>query len=145
MEIYTIGYTQKTAEEFFGLLKEAGIQTVVDVRLNNSSQLAAFTKRSDLPFFLNEICGADYVHELQFAPTREILTTYRKKGWNFDVFSRDILQLLADRKVESTIDRSLFDRPAVLLCSEPEPDTCHRRLVAEYLQEKWENVSIIHL
>ncbi len=145
MEIYTIGFTQKSASEFFGILRDAGIKTLIDVRLNNSSQLAAFTKRSDLPFFLKEICGAAYVHEPLLAPTKDILAAYRKNGASWDDYAQQFQQLLAEREVERTVDRELFKQPAVLLCSEPTPENCHRRLVAEYLQSKWGHVNIIHL
>jgi uncharacterized protein (DUF488 family) len=145
MEIYTIGFTQKSAAQFFGKLRDAGIKTLVDVRLNNSSQLAAFTKRSDLPFFLQEICGADYHHEPLLAPTQEILTAYKKNGASWDDYTRDFLGLMDERKVEETVSRDLFEQPVVLLCSEPTPENCHRRLVAEYLQSKWGNINIVHL
>lgn len=145
MEIYTIGYTRKTAAEFFGILRDANIRTVVDIRRNNSSQLAAFTKHSDLPFFLKEICGADYVHELQLAPTQEILDNYRKKHGSWDDYERDFRALLEERQIEKHLDKQLFAQPAVLLCSEPTAEHCHRRLVAEYLQQHWDDVTVTHL
>ncbi|CAN5201282.1 hypothetical protein BH20CHL1_BH20CHL1_04370 [soil metagenome] len=145
MEIYTIGFTQKSAAQFFGKLRDAGIKTLVDIRLNNSSQLAAFTKRSDLPFFLKEICSADYLHEPLLAPTQEILTNYKKNGASWDDYTRDFLRLMDERKVDENVDRALFATATVLLCSEPTPENCHRRLVAEYLQSKWGNVNIVHL
>ncbi len=145
MEIYTIGFTQKSAAQFFGKLRDAGIKTLVDIRLNNSSQLAVFTKRSDLPFFLKEICSADYLHEPLLAPTQEILTNYKKNGASWDDYTRDFLRLMDERKVDENVDRALFATATVLLCSEPTPENCHRRLVAEYLQSKWGNVNIVHL
>ncbi|CAN5612260.1 hypothetical protein BH24CHL1_BH24CHL1_18240 [soil metagenome] len=145
MQIYTIGFTQKSAAQFFGKLRDAGIKTLVDIRLNNSSQLAAFTKRSDLPFFLKEICSADYLHEPLLAPTQEILTNYKKNGASWDDYTRDFLRLMDERKVDENVDRALFATATVLLCSEPTPENCHRRLVAEYLQSKWGNVNIVHL
>jgi uncharacterized protein (DUF488 family) len=145
MEIYTIGFTQKSAAQFFGKLRDAGIKTLVDIRLNNSSQLAAFTKRSDLPFFLKEICSADYLHEPLLAPTQEILTNYKKNGASWDDYTRNFLRLMDERKVDENVDRTLFATATVLLCSEPTPENCHRRLVAEYLQSKWGNVNIVHL
>lgn len=145
MEVYTIGFTQKTAAEFFGALKKAGIQRVVDVRLNNSSQLASFTKKEDLPFFLKELCGAEYMHELLLAPTQEILDAYRKRKGSWQEYKERFMALLAERKIEEKIDPRLFEVPSVLLCSEPTPDKCHRRLVVEYLQEKWGGLKVIHL
>jgi uncharacterized protein (DUF488 family) len=145
MEIYTIGFTQKSAEEFFGTLKRAGIRRLLDIRLNNSSQLAGFAKRDDLRFFLREICGADYEHEPLLAPTEELLTVFKKAKGSWADYERKFLALLAERQVEEYVDRETFDAPTVLLCSEPTPEHCHRRLVAEYLQVKWGNVEIMHL
>ncbi len=145
MEVFTIGFTKKTAEEFFGLLRRHGIKRLVDVRLNNVSQLAGFTKREDLQFFLREICGAEYVHEPRLAPTQDMLDAYKKDKGTWAHYQRKFLELVAVRKIEERIDRSLFDLPAVLLCSEPTPEHCHRRLVVEYLQGKWNDLKVKHL
>lgn len=145
MEIYTIGFTQKTAGEFFGALSAAGIQRLIDIRRNNSSQLAGFTKRDDLPFFLDRLCGAEYRHEPLLAPSQEILTAYKKDKGPWEDFEGGFLKLMAKRRVEENLDRTLFDAPTVLLCSEPTADHCHRRLVVEYLQEKWDDISAVHL
>ena len=145
MEIYTIGFTQKSAAEFFGLLKGAGIQRLMDVRLNNRSQLAGFTKAGDLEFFLGEICAAEYLHLPELSPTREILNAYKKKQMPWEVYEPAFLALLAERKIEEKLDRRLFELPCVLLCSEPTAEHCHRRLVAEYLAGKWPDVVIVHL
>ncbi len=145
MEIYSIGFTQKTAEQFFGRLREAGIKRLLDVRLNNKSQLAAFTKRNDLPFFLRELCGADYIHEPLLAPTKEILDDYKKRKGSWQEYETRFFALLAERKIEDKIDRNLFEQPTVLLCSEPTAEYCHRRLVLEYLQEKWGDIEIVYL
>jgi uncharacterized protein (DUF488 family) len=145
VEIYTIGFTQKTAAEFFGALKSAGIRRLIDVRLNNSSQLAGFTKRDDLAFFLRELCDADYVHEPRLAPTQEILTAYKKKMIDWPKYERRFKALLAERDTAQTLDRALFSVPSVLLCSEPKPAHCHRRLVAEYLSAAWDDVTVTHL
>ena len=145
MEIYTIGFTQKSAAEFFGLLRRAGIRRLIDVRLNNTSQLAAFAKRDDLEYFLAEICGADYHHEPMLSPTKEILDAYKKREIAWDEYEARFLDLLVEREVEQTVDRRLFDVPAVLLCSEPTAEHCHRRLVAEYLAEQWGGATITHL
>jgi uncharacterized protein (DUF488 family) len=145
MEVRTIGFTRKSAAQFFGALRAAGIRRLVDVRLQNDSHLAGFARRDDLAFFLKEICGAEYVHEVRLAPTKEILDGFREKEIAWDEYERRFLALLAERKVEEVLDRKLFDVPTVLLCSEPKPDRCHRRLVAEYLQAKWGSFTIRHL
>ena len=145
MEIYTIGFAKKSAEAFFGALRKAGIKRLVDIRLNNTSQLAGFTKRDDLKFFLKELCNAEYIHEPLLAPTPEILNSYKKKKISWQEYEQRFLELMAERKIEEKIDRSLFNGPTVLLCSEPKADRCHRRLVLEYLQNNWGNLKIIHL
>ena len=143
--VYTIGFTKKTAAEFFGALREAGVQRVVDVRLNNSSQLARFTKRDDLPFFLRELCGADYVHEPLLAPTQELIDAYKKRKGPWDNFEQGFLELMVARRIEERIDRALVSVPTVLLCSEATAEHCHRRLAAEYLRTKWGGFDIVHL
>ena len=145
MEVYTIGFTQKHAPAFFGALRQAGIQRLLDVRLSNSSQLAGFSKREDLPFFLRELCGAEYVHEPLLAPTQDLLDAYKKQKGRWEDYERAFLALLAERRVEDSLDRHLFDVPTVLLCSEPTAAHCHRRLVLEYLQPKWGPFQITHL
>jgi uncharacterized protein (DUF488 family) len=145
VEIYTIGFTQKSASQFFGTLRQRGIRRLIDVRLSNQSQLAGFTKRDDLEYFLRELCGAEYVHEPRLAPTKEILDAYKAKDMPWAEYERQFLALLAERGVECSLDCRLFDVPAVLLCSEPTAERCHRRLVAEYLAAKWGDVTTIHL
>src|ERR1700730_8940416 len=134
MEVFTIGFTKKTAAEFFGLLRRNGIKRLVDVRLNNVSQLAGFTKREDLQFFLREICGSEYLHEPLLAPTQGMLDAYKKEKGSWQEYERKFLELMATRKIGERLNPSLFEVPAVLLCSEPTPEHCHRRLVVEYLQ-----------
>lgn len=145
MEVYTIGFTKRTAADFFGALRRAGIERLVDVRLNNVSQLAGFTKKGDLAFFLKELCGVEYIHEPLLAPTQEILDAYRKSKGEWSEYERSFLHLMAERQVEERIDRNLFAAPTVLLCSEPTPEHCHRRLIAEYLHRQWGDLDIIHL
>ena len=145
MEIYTAGFTKKSAAEFFEGLRRAGIRRLVDIRLNNSSQLAGFSKRDDLAYFLREICQAEYLHEPLLAPTQELFDAYRKGGASWDDYERRFLALMAERKVEQRIEKRLFDVPTVLLCSEATPEHCHRRLVGEYLNAKWGNVRMVHL
>ena len=115
------------------------------MRLNNTSQLAGFAKRDDLQFFLRELCGAEYHHEPALAPTKEILDAYKKKQISWEEYEIRFVDLLVERAAEQTVDRRLFEVPAVLLCSEPSPKRCHRRLAAEYLAGKWGGVEIVHL
>ena len=145
MEVYTIGFNKRAADEFFGALKHAKIKRLLDVRLNNSSQLAGFTKRDDLRFFLKEICGAEYIHQTLLAPTKEILDSYKKKKISWEEFEKRFFALMAERKVEKELDIHIFDVPTVLLCSETTPEKCHRRLILEYLNSKWGNIAIVHL
>jgi uncharacterized protein (DUF488 family) len=145
MEVFTIGFTKKTAEQFFGLLHRNAVKRLIDVRLNNVSQLAGFAKREDLQFFLREICGADYVHEPLLAPTQEMLDAYKKAKGRWEDYEGKFLALMAERKIEERIQRALFAIPAVLLCSEPTAENCHRRLVVEYLQSKWGDLQVKHL
>jgi uncharacterized protein (DUF488 family) len=145
MEVFTIGFTKKNAEQFFGILRRNGIRRLIDVRLNNVSQLAGFTKRDDLQFFLREVCAAEYVHEPLLAPTQEMLDAYKKEKGSWQDYEKKFLDLMAARKIEERIDKSLFAVPAVLLCSEPTPENCHRRLVVEYLQAKWGALGCKHL
>jgi uncharacterized protein (DUF488 family) len=145
MEIYSIGFTQKSAAQFFGALKSAGIRRLMDVRLNNKSQLAGFTKSTDLPYFLRELCGADYVHERLLAPTQEMLDDYKKRKGDWAAYEREFLTLMRGRQIESALDRAQFSQPTVLLCSEPAAEHCHRRLVLEYLSEKWGDLTMHHL
>jgi uncharacterized protein (DUF488 family) len=144
MDLYTIGFTKKSAEGFFGLLRESGATTLVDIRLNNVSQLAGFAKRDDLRYFLKEICGMAYVHRRDLAPTQSILDEYKKHHKSWLQYEKQFLELMSARHIEEIFPRELVDN-AVLLCSEDEPHHCHRRLVAEYLQENWGGVNIQHL
>jgi uncharacterized protein (DUF488 family) len=145
MEIYSIGFTQKSAGEFFGALRAHGIERLLDVRLNNTSQLAGFAKQSDLAYFLREICGIDYEHEPLLAPTQEILDAFKKHKGSWDVYTEAYLELIRSRKVESVLSRDSFLKKTVLLCSEPTAEHCHRRLALEYMQSHWEGVTIRHL
>lgn len=144
VKIFTIGFTKKSAEAFFTALTRAGVARLVDIRLNNTSQLAGFAKRNDLRFFVKSICDIDYVHLPELAPTQDILDAYRKNKGDWETYERDFLALMGERKVEETLSRETLDN-ACLLCSEEKPECCHRRLVAEYLSEKWGDVEIVHL
>ena len=144
MKLFTIGFTKKSAEHFFTTLSRAGVKRVLDVRLNNVSQLAGFAKRDDLRFFLKAICGIDYQHLPLLAPSKELLETYRKSGGDWPTYRNGFLKLIAEREIESRVSKELIDG-SCLLCSEDAPDHCHRRLAAEYLAEQWGNLDIIHL
>lgn len=144
MTIFTIGFTHKSAERFFGLLVNAGVTRVIDIRLHSTSQLAGFAKRDDLRFFLGSIGKIDYRHEPLLAPTEDLLSDYRKKRIGWDEYELRFLSLLRERQVEARLDRSLFDQ-VCLLCSEATPEHCHRRLIAEYLQQQWGSIEIVHL
>ena len=145
MEIYSIGFTQKSASQFFGALKSAGIRHLLDIRLNNTSQLAAFAKRDDLAYFLRTICSAEYAHEPLLAPTQEMLDAFKKRKGDWADYEREFLTLMRDRQIETVLDRTQFSQPTVLLCSELTAEHCHRRLVLEYLAEKWGDLTIHHL
>lgn len=144
MKIYTIGFTRKTAQDFFGALRAAGVTRVLDVRLNNTSQLAGFAKRDDLRFFLRELGGIDYHQLPELAPTAELLSAYRGKHLDWNSYAQAFTALMAQRQIENTLPRPLLDG-GCLLCSEAEPHRCHRWLVAEYLAARWGGVEIMHL
>jgi uncharacterized protein (DUF488 family) len=144
MTIYTIGFTKKNAEQFFEALRKSGARRLVDVRLNNVSQLAGFAKKQDLKYFLEKICAMEYVHLPILAPTQEILDEYKKHKGDWRVYERSFLELMRERKIEDQVSRDVI-AGGCLLCSEDKPDHCHRRLVAEYLKEHWGDVEIRHL
>jgi uncharacterized protein (DUF488 family) len=144
VKVFTIGFTKKKAEAFFTHLMRAGVKRVIDIRLNNVSQLAGFAKRDDIRYFLQAIGGIDYMHRPDLAPTQEILDAFKKNKGSWPAYERDFLALLSARGVEKAITPDLLHE-ACLLCSEEKPAQCHRRLVAEYLRSKWDNVEIVHL
>jgi uncharacterized protein (DUF488 family) len=144
MKVFTIGFTKKTAQQFFDALRKSGAKRVVDVRLNNVSQLAGFAKRDDLAFFLKEVCGMDYVHMPDLAPTQEMLDEYKKLKGDWDTYAKRFLDLMEKRKIEERIPREVVSE-GCLLCSEDKPHHCHRRLVAEHLKQHWGDLEISHL
>jgi uncharacterized protein (DUF488 family) len=147
MRIYTIGYTKKSAQEFFEALRCNNIEVVIDVRLNNTSQLAGFTKKEDLQYFLKMILNAKYIHEKEFAPTKELLDNYRKGNINWNDYEKEFLSILNERNISSLLEvkyKMNFDKTC-LLCSEENPDLCHRRLVAEYIKRFIPDIEIVHL
>jgi uncharacterized protein (DUF488 family) len=143
--IYTIGFTQSSAEHFFERLRDAGVERLVDIRLKPDSQLAAFAKSRDLPYFLRELIGADYVHEPLLAPTAEIMDAYKKRKGDWQTFHDDFTALMADRRIETALDSTDFETPSALLCSEASADECHRSLVLEYLRQHWDDLEAVHL
>jgi uncharacterized protein (DUF488 family) len=145
MEIYSAGFTKHGARRFFGTLRDHGIERLVDVRLNNTSQLASFAKRDDLEYFLETIVGAEYVHEPLLAPTAELLDAYKKNNGEWEIYEKGFVGLMAERRIEERISRSLFKPRTLLLCSEHNAEFCHRRLVIEYLDARWGGVHGIHL
>ena len=144
MKLFTIGFTKKSAEAFFTKLKRSGAKRVVDVRLNNVSQLAGFAKRNDLEFFLREICHMDYVHVPELAPTQDILDEYKKNKGDWAVYEQKFLELMRKREIEKRVDPAVI-ADGCLLCSEDKPHHCHRRLVAEYLKSHWGDVEVAHI
>jgi uncharacterized protein (DUF488 family) len=144
VKISTIGFTKKTAAKFFGLLRGSGAKRIVDVRLNNVSQLAGFAKKDDLAFFLREIASMEYVHVPELAPTQAMLDAYKKEKGDWQQYENRFLGLMRERKIEEKLPRSIFDG-GCLLCSEDTPHHCHRRLVAEYLKQHWGDIEIKHL
>ena len=144
--LFTIGFTKKSAEKFFSLLNQAGVRKIVDIRLNNSSQLAGFAKGDDLRYFAKKICGAEYLHILDFAPTKELLKSYQDKETTWDEYVSVYRDLLEKRGVKSRYSIDAFDQ-ACFLCTEDLPTNCHRRLLVEYFEEVFpdKDIKIIHL
>nr|WP_210202262.1 MULTISPECIES: DUF488 domain-containing protein [unclassified Mesorhizobium] len=145
MNVSTIGFTKSNAENFFERLLKSGVKKVVDVRLHNTSQLAAFAKADDLAYFLKKIGGIQYVHQPILAPTDNILKAYKKEKGDWGVYQERFLDLMAERKIEQRLKPEML-AGACLLCSEATPHHCHRRLVCEYLNDKWgDALSVRHL
>lgn len=145
MNVYTIGFTKKNAETFFKFLRASNVKTLIDVRLNNVSQLAGFAKKDDLRFFLKELCSAEYIHIPELTPTKEILDPYKKGELSWQSYEDKFLNLMAKRNIERSIKPQLLDQ-GCLLCSEHEPHHCHRRLVVDYLNKTTDlDLNIKHL
>lgn len=143
--VTTIGFTQTSAARFFDRIKHAEVGLVIDVRLHNSSQLAGFAKATDLAFFLKAIGGVRYIHQPLLAPTDDMLKAFKTEKGDWDLYQERFLGLMADRKIEQRLKPADF-AGACLLCSEATPHHCHRRLVCEYLNSKWDGVlSVRHL
>ena len=145
MNIYTIGFTKKSAREFFEALAGVDARYLVDIRLNNTSQLAGFTKKRDLEFFTERLTGLTYIEIPLLAPLKPIFNSYKAAG-NWDRYESEYIQLLEERRLEETLDLDTFLGGVVLLCTEPTPERCHRRLAAEYLTEHlFKEANTIHL
>ena len=146
MKLYTIGFTQKSAQEFFSLLREHGVQQLIDIRIHPHGQLSGFARQADLPYFLDELAGQClYRYFPVLAPTEEMMKEYRKDG-NWVRYAARFEALMDERNIPAGLDRSFFNTAAgCLLCSEPTPEHCHRRLVAERLARHWPGLEVIHL
>lgn len=144
VQLFTIGFAETTAEHFFGLLHGAAVKRVIDVRLNNTSQLAGFSKKEDLRFFLRSLGSIEYVHIPELAPTQQILDAYKKHKGSWTAYEAEFRAIMASRRVEKVISREQANF-GCLLCSEKRPDQCHRRLVAEYLENVWGHMQTTHL
>lgn len=144
MNIYTVGFTKKSACYFFERVCGSGAVRIVDIRINNTSQLAGFAKRDDLAYFLETICGMSYVHLPVLAPTRDMLDRYRKGGVDWGWFESGFLNLMKERAIEEVVSPEVLE-DSCLLCTEDSAQYCHRRLVADYLSEHWGGVEVRHL
>jgi uncharacterized protein (DUF488 family) len=144
MKLFTIGFTQTSAESFFGRLSDAGVRKVIDVRLNNVSQLAGFAKKDDLRYFLDALGGIGYEHARHLAPTPHLFESLRKGRGAWEEFEPSFRALMESRGIQDSLSPDIVDG-ACLLCSEADPRHCHRRLIAEYLRDRWGDVEIVHL
>ncbi len=145
MRLYTIGFTKKSAERFFTLLRENGIERLVDIRLHPGGQLAGFTKQGDFPYFLAHLAACEYDYAPALAPNDNILTTYRKDH-DWQRYVTRFERLMDERLIPSSLDRAMYEeKVCCLLCSEATPEQCHRRLVAERLSRVWPNTEVIHI
>jgi uncharacterized protein (DUF488 family) len=145
MKLYTIGFTKKSAERFFALLGENGIERLVDIRLHPGGQLAGFTKQSDFPYFLAHLADCEYHHFPTLTPSNDVLSEYRKDH-NWSRYVTGFEALMDERKIPNSLDRQFFtEKACCLLCSEATPEQCHRRLVAERLTRAWPGTEIVHI
>jgi uncharacterized protein (DUF488 family) len=146
MKLYTIGFAQKRAEKFFGLLLQHGVERVVDIRLKPGGQLSGFAKHEDLAYFLSRLAGGcAYVRLPELAPNREILDAFRADA-DWERYAARFEVLMDERGIPGTLHREEFEGAvSCLLCSEPTPQQCHRRLVAERLAAAWPGVEVVHL
>ncbi|WP_305141034.1 DUF488 domain-containing protein [Acutalibacter muris] len=146
MVLYTIGFTQKSAQQFFELIKSNNMDMLVDIRLNNKSQLAGFAKGNDLRYFLEEICNCEYQHCIEYAPTKDILDSYKKKTISWDEYVRQYIPLMQKRNaVQKFAERFAKYMAVCLLCSEPTPEYCHRRLLSEMIVADYPAITVKHI
>jgi len=144
--IYTIGFTQKTAQTFFELLKKSNIDVVLDIRLNNTSQLAAFAKYPDIKYFLKEMCDIEYIHDTKFSPSESTLKRYKKKEINWNQYVEEFAKTMNERKINEYIQsKYTINKKICLLCSEATAEQCHRRLIANDFKQVFDKLEIIHL
>jgi len=144
MKLFTIGFTQKNAEDFFSRIRTSGVKRIIDIRVHPDGQLSGFARQSDLPYFLSKLAGGcEYLHLPALAPTKELLKQYRESG-DWDFYVEQFESLMDERNIPAALKLGDFDE-ACLLCSEDQPDQCHRRLIAERLAKRWADVEIIHL
>src|SRR4051794_31927528 len=145
MKICTIGFAQKSAEQFFTTLRDAGVDLLVDIRLHPDGQLAGFARKVNLPYFLRELSGCGYVHLLELAPSEQIFNEIKKSG-DRKTYNERFRRLMELRDIPNSLDRSIFeDHVTCLMCTEPKPKECHRSLVAQRLAEAWRDVEVVHL
>lgn len=144
-KLYTIGFTKKSAADFFGILKENNITKVIDIRLNNTSQLAGFSKYPDIEFFLREIIDVDYIHDPMFSPLEVTLKRYKSKKITWIDYMVEFEATMNERRIKEYILNKYFHEDRLcLLCSEALPTHCHRSLVANIFKELL-NCEIINL
>jgi uncharacterized protein (DUF488 family) len=145
MELFTIGFTRKSARHFFELIKRNAVQTLIDIRLWNSTQLSGFAKGRDLAYFLSELCGCGYEHHLEFAPTAELLDAYRQGKLNWTEYEKEYDYIISERGGIDDFYKAFREQKVCLLCSEETPERCHRRLLAERIAKQYPEVYISHL
>lgn len=145
-KLYTIGFTQKSAKTFFESLKNNNIETIIDIRLNNTSQLAGFAKFPDIAFFLNELCAINYIHDTKFAPQKTTLKNYKNKTIDWEQYVAEFDNTMKSRHIEEYIRKNYRNlNNMCLLCSEPTAEKCHRRLIADIFKSQYTHLEIIHL
>jgi uncharacterized protein (DUF488 family) len=144
IKLFTIGFAGKSAERFFQLLRDNGVQKIIDTRLYPSSQLSGFAKGKDLKFFLKEVANISYEHKIDFAPTEDLLSRYRSKQLNWKQYESEYIAILKERDVTKSLNPQALHQ-SCLLCSEHSPENCHRKQLAEYLANQLNGISIIHL
>ena len=146
MRLYTIGFTEKSAQEFFERLRDNGIQQLIDIRIHPHGQLSGFARQEDLPYFLHELAGqCQYLYLPVLAPTKEIMKEYRGDG-NWVRYAARFEALMDERNIPAGLDRLIFETATgCLLCSESTAEHCHRRLVAERMAKHWPDLEVIHL